>query len=194
MNPRTKGDATEILARVGTTDPSLVAADLLPLVYNELRRLAASYLRRERSGHTLDPTALVHEAFMRLVDQSRANWQGKTHFYAVCAEAMRRILIDQARGRKRIKRGGRDWRRVAFEGIATQVAPVDVDLVDFRDVLQRLAALDARQARVVELRLFSGLSMDQIASTLGVSKRTVEGEWTHAKAWLQAELAPGNVS
>src|SRR5262245_13708155 len=107
-------NATEILDELGTSDPSVVAAQLLPLVYGELRNLAAGYLRRERKGHTLDPTALVHEAFLRLVDQSRVDWQGKTHFLAVSAEAMRRILIDHARGKKREKRG-KDWRRVAFD-------------------------------------------------------------------------------
>lgn len=190
MDRKKKGDATELLSRVKSTDPSLVAAELMPLVYDELRRLAANYLRRERRGHTLDPTALVHEAFLRLVDQSRVDWQGKTHFYAVCAEAMRRILIDQARAKHRVKRGGQDWRRIAFEGIASELTAREIDIIDFRDALGRLAALDARQARVVDLRLFSGLSMEEIASVLGVSKRTVEGEWAHARAWLQAELAP----
>ena len=183
--------ATEILGRLGSTDPSLVAAELLPLVYSELRNLAAKYLRRERHGHTLDPTALVHEAFLRLVDQSRVDWQGKTHFMAVSAEAMRRILIDHARSRKRSKRG-KDWRRVAFDHVVSELSILDTDLVDFHDTLQKLAALDARQARVVELRLFAGLAMEEISTVLGVSKRTIEGDWTHAKAWLRAELGPDN--
>jgi len=181
--------ATEILTGLGTSDPSLVAAQLLPLVYDELRKLAAKYLRRERKGHTLDPTALVHEAFLRLVDQSRVDWQGKTHFLAVSAEAMRRILIDHARARKRDKRG-KDWRRVAFDHVVSELAIVDTDIVDFRDALEKLATLDSRQARVVELRLFAGLSMEEISTVLGVSKRTIEGDWTHARAWLRAEMGP----
>lgn len=179
--------ATEILSGLGTADPSLVAAQLLPIVYDELRRLAANYLRRERQGHTLDPTALVHEAFLKLVDQSRVDWQGKTHFLAVSAEAMRRILIDHARSRKRSKRG-KDWRRVAFDHVVSELAILDTDIVDFRDALEKLASLDSRQARVVELRLFAGLSIEEIATVLGVSKRTIEGDWTHAKAWLRAEM------
>jgi RNA polymerase sigma factor (TIGR02999 family) len=181
--------ATEILTGLGTSDPSLVAAQLLPIVYDELRSLAAKYLRRERKGHTLDPTGLVHEAFLRLVDQSRVDWKGKTHFLAVSAEAMRRILIDHARARKRDKRG-KDWRRVAFDHVVSELAILDTDIVDFRDAMEKLASLDSRQARVVELRLFAGLSMEEIATVLSVSKRTIEGDWTHAKAWLRAEMGP----
>ena len=185
--------ATEILSGLDHSSPSVVAAELLPLVYNELRQLAANYLKRERDGHTLSPTALVHEAFLKLVDQSRVDWKGKTHFLAVGADAMRRILIDHARARKRDKRG-RDWRRVAFDHAVADLAVLDVDLVDFRDALEALAALDSRQARVVELRLFAGLSMEEIATVLTVSKRTIEGDWTHAKAWLRERLAPDDAS
>lgn len=187
MNRPSPDDATQILANAGSEDPSVVAARLLPLVYDELRRLAAGYLRRERKGHTLDPTGLVHEAFMRLVDQSRVDWQGKTHFYAVCAEAMRRILIDHARARRRAKRG-KDWRRVAFDQVVSELSLLDVDLLDFREALGKLATLDARQARVVELRLFAGLNMEEIATVLNVSKRTVEGDWTCARAYLRSAL------
>lgn len=192
MGKRKASPATEILTGLDTNDPSLVAAQLLPLVYDELRTLAGRYLRRERKGHTLSPTALVHEAFLRLVDQDRVDWQGKTHFMAVSAEAMRRILIDHARTRKRSKRG-RDWRRVAFDHVVSELAILDTDIIDFRDALEKLASLDARQARVEELRLFAGLSMDEISTVLGVSKRTVEGDWTHAKAWLRAELGTEDV-
>lgn len=181
-------EATRILTEFAGADPSVLAGKLLPLVYDELRALAANYLRQERRGHTLDPTALVHEAFMRLVDQSRVDWQGRTHFYAVAAEAMRRILIDYARGRGRAKRGG-DWRKVALDQTVAQLAVTDYELSDFRDALERLATLDARQARVVELRLFSGLTMTEVATVLGVSKRTAEGDWTHAKAWLRVQLS-----
>ncbi len=193
MTPKKPSSATEILSGLEQTPPSVVAAELLPLVYSELRQLAASYLKRERDGHTLSPTALVHEAFLRLVDQSRVDWKGKTHFLAVGADAMRRILIDHARARKRDKRG-RDWRRVAFDHAVADLAILDVDLVDFRDSLEALAALDKRQARVVELRLFAGLSMDEIATVLQVSKRTVEGDWTHARAWLRDRLGSDQTS
>ena len=189
MNPKARRDATDILSEVGKTEASVVAAKLLPLVYKELRALAAKYLRQERLGHTLDPTALVHEAFLKLVDQDRVNWQGKTHFFAVCAEAMHRILIDYARSNRRLKRGG-EWRRVALHNAASELARSDVQLIDFKDAMEKLATLDKRQARVVELRLFAGLTMVEIAGVLSVSKRTVEGDWTHAKAWLRAELSP----
>jgi RNA polymerase sigma factor (TIGR02999 family) len=193
MNSPDRPDASQILSELGSSEPSAVAAKLMPMVYQELRGLAAKYLRGERKGHTLDPTALVHEAFLRLVDQSRVDWKGKTHFYAVCADAMRRILIDHARARHRAKRG-QDWRRVAFDHVIAELALIDTDLVDFRDSLERLAQLDARQARVVELRLFAGLNMEEIASVVGVSKRTVEGDWTHAKAWLRAQFLPDGAS
>jgi RNA polymerase sigma factor (TIGR02999 family) len=193
MTSNQHSPATEILSGIGQSDPSVVAAQLLPLVYAELRQLAANYLRRERKGHSLSPTALVHEAFLKLVDQSRVDWQGRTHFLAVGADAMRRILIDHARAKHRDKRGG-DWRRVAFDHTIAELAIVDVDLIDFRDALDSLAALDKRQARVVELRLFAGLSMEEIATVLQVSKRTVEGDWTHARAWLRSKLAPDNAT
>ena len=180
-------EATRILTEFRDAGPSVVAAKLLPLVYDELRSLAAKYLRQERQGHTLDPTALVHEAFLRLVDQDRVDWQGRTHFYATCAEAMRRILIDYARARRRSKRGG-NWRKVALRQAVSELAVSDFELVDFRDTLEKLASLDKRQARVVELRLFAGLTVAEVATVLRVSKRTVEGDWTHAKAWLRVEL------
>ncbi len=181
--------ATQILSQLSDADPSVVAAKLLPLVYDELRSLAAKYLRRERKDHTLSPTALVHEAFLRMVNQERVDWKGRTHFYAVCAEAMRRILIDYARSRRRAKRG-HAWRKVALNETVAQLAVTDVDVIDFKDALDKLRSLDGRQARVVELRLFTGLTMDEVATVLGVSKRTAEGDWTHAKAWLRAELGP----
>ena len=128
-----------------------------------------------------------------MIGQSRVDWQGKTHFYAVCADAMRRILIDHARARHRAKRGN-DWRRVAFDHVVSELALMDTDLVDFRDALTALAKLDSQQARIVELRLFAGLNMEEIATVLGVSKRTVEGDWSHAKAWLRSKLLPDGTS
>jgi RNA polymerase sigma factor (TIGR02999 family) len=162
---------------------------LLPLVYDELRAMAGHYLGDERAGHTLQPTALVHEAFLRLQQQSRVSWQGRTHFLALGAQAMRRILIDHARGRGRAKRGG--GRRVPLEGL-DPAAPVPAsDLLALSEALERLAELDPRQARVVELRCLGGLSMDEVAAALGVSKRTAEGDWKMARAWLRLALREG---
>jgi RNA polymerase sigma factor (TIGR02999 family) len=166
---------------------SEAAEELLPLVYDEFRAMAQRYLSRERPDHTLEPTALVHEAFMKLIDQSRVDWQGRAHFFAVAAQAMRRILVDHARHHNRLKRGG-DRQRVSLD---EQLAPGEhrtEDLVALDDALEQLAQLDARQARIVELRFFAGLTVGEVAETLGVSKRTIEGDWTMARAWLRREL------
>ncbi len=164
-------------------------AQLLPLVYDELRRLAGHYMKGERAGHTLAPTVLVHEAFVKLADRTRAGFNGRTHFFAAGAQAMRRILVDHARARGREKRGG-DWRRVTLLGDeAADRGGRDVEqLLALDEALEKLAALDERQAQVVELRYFGGLKVDEVATALGVSKRTVEGYWTHARAWLRREL------
>jgi RNA polymerase sigma-70 factor (ECF subfamily) len=165
--------------------------DLMPLVYDELRRIASRHMRREGEGHTLQPTALVNEAYLKLVDQTRTEWESRTHFLCVASAAMRRILIDHARGRLRKKRGA-EFRRVDIDDVLERAAASDADLLDLHEALERLAALDERQARVVELRFFGGLSVDEVAAALDVSRRTVEGEWTHAKAWLGRELrGPG---
>lgn len=167
------------------------AADrLLELVYDDCRRLAANYLRRENAGHTLQPTALAHEVYMRLIEQERVDWKGRTHFLAIASQAMRRLLIDHARGRDRLKRGG-GWDRVALDNAGEPDAPaqatnVDVERLD--QVLQELAALDERQARVVEMRFLAGMTVEEVAQALGVSKRTVEGDWTFARAWLRKRL------
>ena len=182
-------DVTQILVDSSGEQPADVAQRLLPFVYDELRELAERYLRSERRGHTLQPTALVHEAFMRLIDQSRVDWKGRTHFYAVGAEAMRRILIDHARARGRGKRGGQ-WQRVLLDEADTPQELRDLDLIALHDALEALAALDAQQARIVELRFFGGLTVEEVAHVLGVSKRKIEGDWTHAKAWLRSALDP----
>ena len=174
----------------GAQSPAGKAQQLLPLVYDELRRLAGQYLKAERAGHTLQPTALVHEAYLRLVDQSRVDWQGKTHFLAVGAAAMRRILIDHARGKKRQKRGG-NWERILLEESGLAGGRGASGLIELDDALRKLGALDEQQARIVELRFFGGLTVEEVAHVLGVSKRKVEADWTHAKAWLRAALAPG---
>lgn len=164
---------------------------LLPEVYDELRRLAGSYLRRERSNHTLQPTALVHEAYERLADQPNRGWEGRSHFFAVSALAMRRVLVDHARKHRRLKRGG-DWQRVTIEPASPLFGDRGLeaeDMIALDAALKRLAELDARQAKVVELRYFGGLTTEATAEYLGVSKRTVEGDWTHARLWLRGALA-----
>jgi RNA polymerase sigma factor (TIGR02999 family) len=170
-----------------SSPPHDEAERLLPLVYDELRALAGHYLGGERAGHTLQPTALVHEAFVRLAQQSRVDWQGRTHFLAVGAEAMQRILIDYARGRCRQKRGGAAH-RVPLDGLNPAVPVPASDLLALGETLERLAALDPRQARVVELHCLGGLTMDEVAREVGVSKRTVEGDWKMARAWLRRAL------
>ncbi len=182
---------TQLLEEMGDDPVDRLAKDLLPLVYDELRDLAEKYLRTERKNHTLQPTALVHEAFMRLVDQSRVNWQGRTHFFAVGAQAMRRILIDHARARGRGKRGG-NWQRVALSDLQSEKKLEEVDAVTLHETLETLASLDKQQARIVELRFFGGLTVEEVANVLGVSKRKIEGDWTHAKAWLRNELDSGS--
>jgi RNA polymerase sigma factor (TIGR02999 family) len=184
----TKGDLTRVLVETQNEPPERVIERLMPLVYDQLRAIAANHLRGERKDHTLQPTALVHEAFMRLVDQDRVDWKGRTHFYAVSAALMRRILIDHARARGRQKRGG-GQKRILLESVVIEEAPAsDVEAV--HEALEALAKLDPTQARIVELRFFGGLTVDEVAHVLGVSKRKVEADWTHAKAWLRARLDP----
>jgi RNA polymerase sigma-70 factor, ECF subfamily len=184
--PDAREDVTEVLAQMRDGDKR--AADkLLPLVYDEFRALARHYLAQERANHTLQPTALVHEAYMKLVDQTRVDWQGRSHFFAVAAQAMRRILVDHARARQRDKRGGGRARVVLDEAVALSPQK-DEDVLALDEALERLAKLDARQAKVVELRFFGGMNVDEVAAALGVSKRTIEGDWTFARAWLSREL------
>ncbi len=169
--------------------------ELLPLVYGELRRLAARYLRTQRPGHTLQTTALVHEAYLRLVGPvgAGADWQGRAHFFGVAARAMRSILVDHARARQAAKRGGgvRALTLGAADAAgarADRAAESEVDVVALDDALARLADMDARQARVVELRYFAGLSIEETALALGISHATVEREWRTARLWLRREL------
>ncbi len=161
----------------------------MPLVYDELRGLAAARLAAERSDHTLQPTALVHEAYLKLVGQQDANWKGRAHFFAVAAQAIRRILIDHARKHRAIKRGA--GRRVTLSGVDDLPGQSDVDIVALDDALRRLAEKSERQARVVELRFFGGLSVEQAAQVLDVSPGTIKGDWRFARAWLAQQLDDG---
>jgi RNA polymerase sigma factor (TIGR02999 family) len=163
--------------------------DLMPLVYDDLRRVAAGYMRREAAGHALQPTALVHEAYVRLIDQTRVKWRDRAHFFGVAAGLMRRILVDHARRRRAEKRGG-DWERVTLaEYEVAAGGPPDVDVLSLHESLERLVAFDPQQARIVELRYFGGLTIEETAEVVGVSPATVVREWTIAKAWLRADLS-----
>jgi RNA polymerase sigma factor (TIGR02999 family) len=160
---------------------------LVPLVYQELRRRAAASLRRERDGHTMQPTALVHEIYLRLVDQDRAAWQNRVQFFAVASQMMRRVLVDRARARNAHKRSGR-WARVALDDAAAVGQPLAVDVLDLDAALTELAAFDERKCRIVELRFFGGLSLHETGEALDLSVATVEREWQVARAWLYKSL------
>ena len=164
----------------------------MPLVYDELRKLAASYLRRERPGQTLQATALVHEAYVRLISEKAHSWQNRTHFLAIAALSMRQILVQRARARRAAKRGGDPARITIDEQLlpaATRGAPDEIDLVALDEALDRLAALNERQAKIVELRYFGGLGVEEAAEALGISPATVKRDWTLARAWLKRELS-----
>ncbi len=184
------GEATRLLNELNPSDPA-VAERLFTVVYGELRNLAGNYFRRQRPEHTLQPTALVNEAFLRLVDQTCVEWKDRAHFLAVAARAMRQILIDHARGRATRKRGG-DLCRVTMSEADTPVTDRDPELLDLDEAMRTLAALDERQAKVVELRFFGGMTVEEIAHVVGVSKTTIETEWRMARAWLRRELSRGD--
>jgi RNA polymerase sigma-70 factor, ECF subfamily len=162
--------------------------ELMPLVYDELRKLARHYMTDERDGHTLQPTALVNEAYLRLVDQRQVRWQGRAHFFALASHMMRRILVDHARKRHNAKRGGGTQRVLLDEAVIVSKKKA-WDVVALDDALTRLAAIDPRKSQVVELRYFGGLSMDEIAEVLQVSSVTVRRDWSTAKAWLYRAIA-----
>lgn len=182
-SPTERGDITELLEALeaGATD----AVDrLIPLVYEELRRLASGYLRSERPDHTLQTTGLVHEAYFRLVDQRRTTWKNRSHFFGIAAQAMRRILVDHVRRQRSIKRDG--GRPVTLD--EELAGKDDQDILAVDEALGRLAQLDERQARIVELRYFAGLTIEETAQALEISPATVKREWLSARAWLQREL------
>ena len=176
------GDVTQLLADVqhGRTD---AASQLIPLVYEELRRLARRQMRSERSDHTLQATALVHEAYFRLVNQPGRTWQNRTHFVRIAAQVMRRMLIDHARARRTAKREG-GLHRVPLEDPLLLTEAQSDELLALDEALERLAELDARQSRIVELRFFGGLTVEETAEALGVAPRTVKRDWSVARAWL----------
>jgi RNA polymerase sigma factor (TIGR02999 family) len=187
--PVAEPEVTRLLLAWGGGDPE-AAERLLAAVYAELHAQAARAMRREDSGATLQATALVHEAYLRLADQRHVEWRNRAQFFGVAAHMMRRILVDHARARGAGKRGG-DARRVTIghaDGVAAPSEAQGVDLLDLDDALQRLAALDADQARLVELRYFAGFSIEETAEMLGVSPATVKREWATARAWLRREL------
>jgi RNA polymerase sigma-70 factor (ECF subfamily) len=180
------GEVTRLLVNWSQGDLRAREA-LLPLVYGELRRLAASYLRREREDHTLQPTALVHEAYLRLVEERRVNWQGRSHFFGVAATLMRRILVDHARARLSGKRGG-GMPRVPLTDTVMMSRERPDELLALDQGLTRLALVDPQQGRIVELRAFAGLSVEETSQALGISPATVKRDWAVARAWLSREI------
>jgi RNA polymerase sigma-70 factor, ECF subfamily len=179
-------DVTLLLSALTRGDEG-AASKLVPVVYDELRRLAGAYMRRERVDHTLQATALVHEAYLRLVEQRSVNWQSRAHFFGVAAQLMRRILIDHARGHLRQKRGG-DEKKVSLDEAFVFSEQQADELLAVDDSLNQLAKIDPRQAKIVEMRFFGGLSVEEAAEALGVSPKTVKRDWSVAKAWLYADL------
>jgi RNA polymerase sigma factor (TIGR02999 family) len=180
-------DITALLARwQGGSQEAL--NDLTPLVYNELRRLAQSYINRERANHTLQGTALVHEAYLRLIDQKQVQWRNRNHFFALSAELIRRILVDHARAKMAGKRGG-DQIKLSLEEGMEPIAGADVDLVALDDALELLARTDLQQSRIVELRYFAGLKIEETAEVLNISPATVKRDWAVAKAFLKREMS-----
>lgn len=191
MSTVSRKEMTRLLDRV--TQGDAAAADvLMPLVYDELRALAQSFLMRERAGHTLEATALVNEAYLRLVDQNNADWQDRTHFFCMAAEMIRRILVDHARARATAKRGGGRQRLTLSEGV--ELVPDEdedgIDILALEEAMNKLTEHNERQARVVELRFFGGLTVEETASVLNVSERTVKADWRFARAWLRRVINP----
>ena len=187
MNAFTTEQVTQLLIDWSNGDKAAVDK-LIPLVYDELRRLARYYMRRERAGATLQTTALVNEAYMRLIDQKNVQWQNRAHFFAIAAQLMRRILIDRARKRYNSKRGG-DVRKVSLDQATIVLTGRSSDLVALDEALTDLEAIDQRKSKVVELRFFGGLNIEETAEVMSISPATVQREWSMAKAWLYREIS-----
>jgi RNA polymerase sigma factor (TIGR02999 family) len=188
MDSPASHDVTQLL--IAWSDGDQAARDqLMPVVYEELHRLARHYMSRESPGHTLQTSALVNEAFLRLVDQRNVHWQSRAHFFGIAAQMMRRILVDYARSRSYAKRGGGARRLTLDEGLIVSDER-SAEVVAVHEALEELAKFDARKSQIVELRFFGGLSIDETAEVLGVSPGTVMADWTVAKAWLRREISP----
>lgn len=183
---------TELLAKARSGDSSALA-NVFPLIYEELRRLAQIQIKREPDGHTLSPTALVHEAYMRLIDYTRMEWNGRAHFMAVAATAMRRILVEHARGHRSLKRGGA-LQRVSIESVQLGTEERAELLIAVDDALSRLKEIDPRQAQVVECRFFGGMTEEETADALGIGLRTAKRDWAKAKVWLHKEISSGQTA
>jgi len=180
-------DVTLLLNKLAAGDPE-AAAELVPLVYEELRRLAARHLARERPDHTLQATALVHEAYLKLAGQKDAKWQNRAQFFGVASQAMRRILVDYARGKQRLRRGGKQQEKLSLDDVLLITPGRTEEVLAVHESLSRLEMLDARQARIVELRYFGGLTVEEIAEVAEISTKTVMRELNVAKAWLYGNL------
>ena len=183
---QTPPDITQLLVAWSGGDKAALN-QLVPLVYEELRRQAANYLRRERPGHTLQTTALIHEAYLRLVDQKSVQWQNRAQFFGIAAQLMRRILVDHARTKHRAKRGGSAV-QVSLTDATVVAKDASLDLIEIDEALNRLAEIDEQQAKIVELRFFSGLNVEETAAALNISPATVKRDWSVAKAWLHREI------
>jgi len=186
--PDASGDVTALLGQL-PADNQDVAGQLVPLIYDELPRIAGAHIRRERAGHTLQATAVVHEAYLRLAGEREIQWQNRAHFFAIAARAMRQVLLDYARQRHAGKRGGEGAQKVEIDvGLLAGENRIE-DIVALDEVVTRLSALDQQRGRIVELRFFAGLSVEETAEAMGISDSTVKREWRLAKAWLHRELA-----
>ncbi|HEX5873820.1 MAG TPA: sigma-70 family RNA polymerase sigma factor [Pyrinomonadaceae bacterium] len=179
---------TQLLIDWGQGDQAALEK-LMPLVYSELRRLATNYLRRERAEHTLQPTALVNEAYLKLVHQKNAKWQNRAHFFGISAQLMRRILVDHARQHQAVKRGGSVQQRISITSVEKFAKQPEVDLLALNEALDELAKMDPQQSRIVEMKFFGGLSIEEIAEVLSIGHATVERDWKMARAWLRRQLA-----
>ena len=189
MIPSLREELTKILSKV-TEDNKQDVDQYMPQVYDEFKSLAKHYIFNERADNTLSPTELVNEAYFKLLDHNRISWQGKTHFFAIGANVMRRILVDHARGKSRIKRGGNLFKVELDDKLGLSISiKSEEDVIMLDEALKHLAEIDARQAKVVELRFFGGMKVQEVAEALNVSKRTIEGDWTMAKAWLRRYIS-----